>query len=178
MKSLDKREKILAGSTAILLALVIFGATQNPGQAPSTNTKGDWQEVELKDVNSGENFTVASLEKPVLVESFAVWCPLCTQQQRILKEFHKEADVTSVSLNVDPEEDKQKILSHTEEHDFDWRYAISPPILTRKLINRYGPSIASPSSTPMILVCENGTRKLPNGRKPVSKLQEEVEKGC
>lgn len=178
MRPLEKREKILAGSTAILLALVVLGATHNPGLAPSTNTSGDWQEIELKDVNSGVTFTVAELEKPVLVETFAVWCPTCTNQQREIKKLHEQSDVTSVSLNVDSNEDEQQIKKHTEENGFDWRYAISPPKLTRMLVNQYGPTIANPPSAPAILVCENGSRRLPNGVKPVSKLQEEVEKGC
>ena len=178
MKSLDKREKILAGSTAILLALIVFGATQNTGQGNNTAPNSDWQEVELNDVNSGEAFTVAELEKPVLVETFAVWCPTCTNQQTEIKEFHEQSNVTSVSLNVDSNEDAQQIKRHTEENGFDWRYAISPPELTRMLVNEYGTTIANPPSAPAILVCENGSRRLPNGVKPVSKLQEEVAKGC
>jgi peroxiredoxin len=132
----------------------------------------------LEDVNSGETFTVAELEKPVLVETFAVWCPTCTNQQREIREFHEQSNTTSVSLNVDSNEDEEQITRHTEENGFDWRYAVSPPELTRILVNEYGTTIANPPSAPAILVCENGTRRLPNGVKPVSKLQEEVEKGC
>jgi hypothetical protein len=86
--------------------------------------------------------------------------------------------VTSVSLNVDPNEDEQQIKEHTQENGFDWRYAVSPTELTRALVQEYGPSMANPPSAPAVLVCENSTRKLQNGVKPVSKLREEIEEGC
>lgn len=176
MKTFDKREKILAGSTAILLTLIIFGATQIP---QGTNTdQGNWQEVELNDVNSGETFTISELDKPLLVETFAVWCPTCTNQQNEIKKLHNESNITSVSLDVDPNEDEQQIRRHTEENGFDWRYAISPSKLTRMLVNEYGTTVANPPSAPVILVCDNSTRRLDNGVKSSSRLQSEVEKGC
>lgn len=179
LENLNGRKYVLGGSAlALILALSIGLAVESSSENRSTTDSTDWQEIELEDVNSGETFTVSGLEKPVLVETFAVWCSTCTLQQQEVKKFHDEADVHSVSLNVDQEEDEEKVRQHTSRYGFDWRYAISPSSLTRQLINQYGPSIAHPPSAPMILVCEDGARKLPNGVKPVSKLQEEVEKGC
>jgi len=173
-----KREYILIGSIAILAALVLGGITQSPENTGSPTSSGDWEEVELTDINSGETYTVTELEKPVLVETFAVWCPTCTKQQREIKSLHDQSNVTSVSLNVDSNEDEQQVKRHTQENGFDWRYSISPPELTRMLVSEYGTSIANPPSAPAVLVCENGSRRLPNGVKPVSKLQEEISKGC
>ena len=175
MRSLDRREKILTGSTAVLLALIVLGVTQETGQPVS---QGQWQEIELKDVNSGERFKVAQLEKPVLIETFAVWCPTCTKQQTEIKELKENSDVTSVSLDVDPNEDEKQIKRHTRENGFKWRYAVSPTELTQMLVNRYGTTVTNPPSAPVILVCENGSRKLSDGVKSASKLQTEVEKGC
>ena len=177
MRGLDSRDYILLGSTTVLVLLVVFGMSQ---EIRSGNSSGvtDWQDIELEDVNSGEIFTVSELEKPMLVESFAVWCPTCTRQQQEIKKLHENSNVTSVSLNVDSNEDEDQVRKHIEENGFDWRYAVSPTELTRALVLEYGPSMANPPSAPAVLVCENSTRKLSNGVKPVSKLKDEVEKGC
>ncbi|PIO07358.1 hypothetical protein COU59_03365, partial [Candidatus Pacearchaeota archaeon CG10_big_fil_rev_8_21_14_0_10_34_12] len=40
-----------------------------------------WMNTELKDIRTGETFKTSDFEgKPVLLESFAVWCPTCTKQ--------------------------------------------------------------------------------------------------
>jgi thiol-disulfide isomerase/thioredoxin len=178
LANLGGRKYLFGFSVLVLaLALVLGLAVKSSGQGNSIGST-EWQQIELKDVNSGETFTVGELEKPVLVESFAVWCSTCTRQQQEVKKFHEEADVKSVSLNVDSNEDENKIRQHTNQYDFNWRYAVSPPEMTRQLVNQFGNSMVHPPSAPMVLICENSTRKLPNGVKPVSKLQEEVDKGC
>jgi hypothetical protein len=173
----DRKTYILAGSALALAIFVVFGATQNSGNTGTVNSSA-WQEVELEDVNSGEKFTAAELEKPLLVETFAVWCPTCTNQQNEIKKLKEESNVTSVSLDVDPNEERQQIRRHKREKGFDWRYAISPPELTRMLIKEYGNTIANPPFAPVVLVCENGSRRLSNGVKKASNLQQEIQEGC
>ena len=47
----------------------------------------DWMSTELVDARTDEKFTMRELkEKKILLESFAVWCPTCLKQQKILKE--------------------------------------------------------------------------------------------
>lgn len=176
MIGLDRRDYILISSAAVLVLVVGFGALQDTSDNSRSIT--EWQEVELEDVSSDETFTISELEKPVLVETFAVWCPTCTRQQQEIKKLHRDSDVDSVSLNVDSNEDEEQIRRHKQENGFTWRYAVSPTGLTRALVQEYGASIANPPSAPAVLVCKNGTRKLQNGVKPVSKLKEEVETGC
>ena len=166
-------------AVVLVLLFSLTGAyTLFDSQESDTRENIDWKQVELEDVRSGEAYTVAELEKPVLVETFAVWCTTCTRQQQEVQKFHSESGVTSVSLNVDSNEDRQKIQDHLDRHGFDWRYSVSPTSLTRSLISDHGRVMVNPPSAPMVLVCEEGERKLPTGVKPVSKLQEEVEKGC
>jgi len=163
----------------LVFLLSLTGAyTLFDSQESDTRENIDWKQVELEDVRSGETYTVAELEKPVLVETFAVWCTTCTKQQKETQKFHSKSEVTSVSLNVDPNEDEEKIQDHLDRHGFDWRYSVSPTSLTRSLISDHGRVMVNPPSAPMVLVCEDGERKLPTGVKPASKLQEEVEKGC
>lgn len=164
----------------VILLAVAATAFQFSREGPSSGnvTESSWQEIQLEDVRTGESYTVAELEKPVLVETFAVWCPTCTRQQQAVKEFEKDSEVTSVSLDVDPNEDAQKIRDHVERHGFEWRYSVAPPEMSKELSENYGNVMLNPPSAPMVLVCEKGTRKLPTGVKPPSKLQQEVNKGC
>jgi len=175
-----KRKQYIVGA---LLALFVTGiavssVNSNDDDAASTSNYSSWQKIPLEDVENGETYTVAELEKPVLVETFAVWCPTCTRQQRAVKDYHEESGITSVSLDVDPNEDEQKIRKHIQQNGFDWRYSISPPEMSKMLADKYGNVMLNPPSAPMVLVCEEGTRKLPTGVKPASKLKEEVNRGC
>lgn len=175
----DLKQKLILGS--VLAAGLLIGVALNSSGQLDTGepvNASDWRQVSLQDVSSGENFTVAELEKPLLVETFAVWCPTCTRQQVEIQKLHEKTNITSVSLDVDQNEDASKVKSHVERNGFSWRYAISPIELTNKLRKKFGNSIANPPSTPVILVCENSSRRLQDGVKTVSTLQEEVEKGC
>ena len=141
-----------------------------------------WHTIQLKDVKSGETYTIRELNtKPILLETFAVWCPKCTQQQKEIKKFHKEVgdSVISIGLNVDPNEDENVVLQHIQTNDFDWRYSVSPPELTKALINEFGRTIVSAPSVPMILVCENGGSHLLNrGFKSTKELKLVVRERC
>lgn len=142
----------------------------------------DWRTATFTDVRSGEEFTIESLasERPVLLETFAVWCSTCLKQQKELRAFHEDVgdDVVSVTLNVDPNEDAEKVRDHLEKHGFDWRYAVAPGEVTQSLISDFGQSIAHPPSAPVVLVCEDGARRLPDGVKSASALKQQVDDGC
>jgi len=172
------KNQLIVGIGLLVVLLPLILALNSSDQSPDSTSSTSWRETELRDISTGENYSISELEKPILVETFAVWCPTCTNQQQQLKEFHNSSNVTSVSLDVDPNENKEKAQNHIDRYGFDWRYSVALASMTRQLIQEYGNSIAQPPVAPMILVCENGTRRLPNGVKTPSKLGEEVEKGC
>jgi len=158
----------------------------NGGSSGGTTSQGggvDWMEVELKDIRTGDSFRISDFAgKPILLESFAVWCPTCTKQQKEIKKLHEEIgdDVVSISLDVDPSEDEARISAHIQSNGFDWRYAISPIELTQSLVNEFGNGIVSAPSAPMILICEDQSfRKLGGfGSRSADKLKDEIAKGC
>lgn len=119
-----------------------------------------WTEKELQAVESGESFTISELERPVLIETFAVWCTTCSRQQQEIKKLHESRNITSVSLNVDQNENEEKVLNHKKQNGFDWIYAISPIELTNVLRQRFGNSIANPPSAPVILICDGEANRL------------------
>lgn len=138
----------------------------------------DWQDIELQAVDESDPFTIRSLDRPVLVETFEVWCSTCTRQQQEVKSLKEDVEFESVTLGTDPNQNPGRILEHKSRYGFDWRYAIAPQQMIDQLRAEYGNEIAHPPSAPMILVCENGTRQLPSGVKPASDLAEEIEAGC
>ena len=141
----------------------------------------DWKTAELTDVRTGDTFTIADFSgKPVLVESFAVWCPLCTKQQRNIRKLHGEVgdSVVSISLNTDPNEDAAVVLDHVTRNNFEWRYVISPSGVTQSLIDEFGVGVVNAPSAPVILVCSDGSSSLlDRGVKSVDELKEAVA-GC
>ncbi len=141
-----------------------------------------WMEIELKDVRTGEAFRVSDFRgRPILLESFAVWCPTCLRQQKEMKKLkEKEGDsIIHISLNTDPNEDEDKIREHLERNGLDWYFAVSPPELTKALIDEVGLAIVSAPLAPVILICEDeSVRLLRGGVKSAEALLSEIEKGC
>jgi thiol-disulfide isomerase/thioredoxin len=141
-----------------------------------------WMDFELTDVSSGKKFRLSDFKgKPVLLESFAVWCPTCTEQQKQVKELRSMGgdEIIHISLDTDPNEDLEKVREHIESNGFDWVYAVSPIELTRALIDEFGQQIVFAPGVPMILICEDlATRLLRTGIKTPQDMLSEVEKGC
>lgn len=175
----------------IAIVIVIFGLGATAlmaGQSPASisddtdrhETESDWMTTELTDIHTGDTFTIDSLDRPVLVETFAVWCTTCTQQQKEMQTLHEQTDnIVSVSLNIDPNEDVAAIQEHTERYGFDWRYAVAPSAMTQDLIDEFGRSITVAPQAPMILICPDGTtERLPDGVKPAETLRQHVQETC
>jgi thiol-disulfide isomerase/thioredoxin len=158
------------------------GVTTGGAQGVGT-TGGEWLNLELSDVRTDESFKISDfIGKPILIETFAVWCPTCTKQQRNIKELHEEVgdSVISISLDTDPNEDAEIVRNHVEENGFDWRYAISPEAMTLTLVDEFKTGIVSAPSAPMILICADGKyRKLGGfGARSAEKLKDEIASGC
>jgi len=141
----------------------------------------DWRDVSLTDIATGDSFKVSDFsDKPVLLESFAVWCPTCTKQQNSIKELHEDIGdaVVSISLNTDPNEDESRVRKHIEDKGFDWYYAVAPSAMTNSLIDEFGIAFVNAPTAPIILICPDGTATfLRRGVKSAEELKSLVE-GC
>lgn len=137
-----------------------------------------WMNVELVDVLTGESFRVSDFYgKPILIESFAVWCSICLRQQReMAKLIEGEGEgIVHISLDTDPNEDAEAVLAHANRHGFEWLFAVSPVDLTRTLIDIFGLTVVNAPRAPVILVEADGTaRLLRNGVKTAASLVEEI----
>ncbi|RDZ64261.1 hypothetical protein C5B90_14330 [Haloferax sp. Atlit-12N] len=152
--------------------------TTGDGTAGASAGDGAWRTAELTDVRTGETFTIEGLlDRPILLETFAVWCSNCLRQQRELIEFHEAVgdDVLTVALDIDPNEDAEKVRKHAADHGFDWRYAVSPESVTKSLTAEFGSSMASAPVVPMVRLCPDGSAtRLKDGHKTTAFLRERV----
>ncbi|ELZ65365.1 hypothetical protein C457_17737 [Haloferax prahovense DSM 18310] len=153
--------------------------TTGDGSTGASTDEGAWRTTELTDVRTGETFTIEGLlDRPILLETFAVWCSNCLRQQRELVEFHEAVgdDVLTVALDIDPNEDAEKVRKHAEDHGFDWRYAVSPEPVTKTLTAEFGSSMASAPVVPMVRLCPDGSAtRLKDGHKTTTFLRERVD---
>jgi thiol-disulfide isomerase/thioredoxin len=130
--------------------------------ASGNGSEASWRSMELTPVRGGDPFTVDGFDRPVVLETFAVWCPSCEKQQRKLRDL--DDSVVVISLNTDPNEDAAKVRAHAEKKGFDWRFAVAPPEMTKALIDEFGPTVTNAPSTPVVVACQNGSAEFLSGR--------------
>lgn len=137
--------------------------------------------AELTDVRTGEAFRIADLTQAghyVLVETMAVWCSTCLRQQRQIQAYEEDVGegIVSVALDIDIHESRELLLNHTEQHGFDWYYAISPPDVSRAIGEEFGQQFLNPPNAPMLLIRpDNSVVPLPFGVKEAAELASLVE---
>lgn len=160
---------ILAALTLLLAAC--SAATSPPGESGPPALPGAAAAAflahELVDVRSGERFTLGQLaaEKPVLVETMAVWCTTCLAQQREVVKAHAIGDFHSVGIDVDPNERAESLANYANGEGFDWQYAMADAVLVKLLTDAYGFAVTNPPSTPTFVIMTDGTvRALEFGR--------------
>ena len=140
------------------------GSTDAAG-SESTDTGAQpastWRTTELTTVRDNETFTVAGFDHPVVIQSFAVWCPKCEQQSEALSGV--DDSVTVVGLNTDPNEDAEKVRQHAEDNGFNWRFAVAPAEMTESLIDQFGATVTNAPSTPIIVACQGGDATFMSG---------------
>ncbi len=141
-----------------------------------------WFDTSLKDVRSGEAFTINDFKgKVVLVETMAVWCTTCFQEQGQIQSLHEALgmrdDFISVSLDIDPNEDESALTAYTQKNgQFDWRYAITGADVARDIGNIYGEQFLNPPSAPIFVVDRHGaSHVLPFGLKSADDLMKAIQ---
>ena len=131
----------------------------------------------LSDAASMQPFTIQDFQgKVVLVETMAMWCTNCLQQQKQVKALHtllgERSDFVSLSLDIDPNEEAAPLKSYVEKNGFDWTYAIAPASVSREIGQLYGSEFLNPTSTPMFIIDSHGqVHTLPFGIKSAETLK-------
>ncbi|HUF07150.1 MAG TPA: redoxin family protein [Candidatus Binatia bacterium] len=156
-------------ASALVLAACSSGTSSGSGDAGATtgdagattgaSPAGALLEHELVDVRSGDRFTLGELatDKPVLVETMAVWCTTCLAQQREVVQAHELADFHSVGIDVDPNERPDELAAYADREGFDWSFVMADAALVKLLTDAYGFAVTNPPSTPTFVVSTDGT---------------------
>ncbi len=177
----DTRPKLFLGTMVLLVAGIAIAGACTPAAGGESGGR-PWMDIELRDVATGETFTIGDFAgRSILVESFAVWCPTCTVQQREIGRLAQREDeaIVHISLDTDPNEDEARIEEHLARNGFDWYYSVSPIELTRALIDDFGLTVVNAPAAPMVLICaDQSSRLLRTGVKTAEDLLAEVESGC
>ncbi|MGQ0608151.1 MAG: TlpA family protein disulfide reductase [Chloroflexota bacterium] len=157
---------VLAGAV-IILVLAACSTEAPAGDSASTEDHAaGLLSLELMDVRSGDHFTLGELsaERPVLLETMAIWCTTCLSQQREVVKAHALADFHSVGINVDPNEDAGDLAEYADREGFDWRFVKADAELVKLLTDRYGFGVTNPPSTPTFVIADGEVRALEFGR--------------
>ena len=140
-------------------------ATASPSAEPSGPVALDsdpLHRVTLTDVRSGEEFTLGELaaEKPLLLETMAIWCTNCRAQQHNVVAAHELADFHSLSLDVEPGEQPSELAAYADREGFDWHFAKADAQLAAQLRERFGTAVIVPPGMPKILFRTDGSIEL------------------
>ncbi len=171
-----KKSYLLLLLLSLLLVSLISCARQTP---PTDKLTPAWMDIELTDVATGQTFKISDFKgKPVMLESFAVWCPTCLAQQKEIKKVRQSEGegIIHISLDTDPFEDADKIREHIERNGLDWYFTVAPIELTNTLIDEFGLGVVNAPSAPVILIYEDqSTRFLRSGVKSAEELISEIQ---
>ena len=141
----------------------------------------NWLTASFTDVNSGQTFSISDFkDKVVLVETMAIWCSNCFQQQGQVKALHnllgERDDFVSLGVDIDPNENAEALQVYTNQNSFDWLYIVAPTEVSREIGQLYGDQFLNPPSTPMLIIDRNGeVHLLPFGIKSAESLLEALQ---
>ena len=148
---------------------------------PTVVARPAWFDMELTDVQTSETFTMNEYTgKVVLLETMAIWCPNCVVQANEVRNLHKllgdPADLISVTLDVDFNEDEASLKEYASGYGFDWHFAVAPLEVARALGNLYTAQYLNPPLSPMLIIDRDGNvHHLEYGLKEAETLQKIVE---
>jgi thiol-disulfide isomerase/thioredoxin len=177
------RRRLIPAAGIILGLLILLasmaGCVGNSG--PREEDGVLWRDIVLTDVSTGTDFSLSSFgDRPVLVQTFTITCPVCMRQQEEVTRLHESGKIpfVMVGLDIDPNGNPASLRSYTDRQGYYGLYARSPPELTRMLAERFGITVLSPAQAPLILICPDGNATLlPSGIKTVDDLERALS-GC
>ncbi|PKL58977.1 MAG: hypothetical protein CVV33_09910, partial [Methanomicrobiales archaeon HGW-Methanomicrobiales-4] len=113
---------------------------QNVENQSGTGTTGLlWMTIPITDAITGKTTSISELVaqgKPVIIHTFAVWCPSCSIQLRETASMVKNNPdaYTVLGIDIDPRENTEMVKRHIEKNSFVGMYGAAPPEMTRDLM--------------------------------------------
>ena len=127
-------------------------------QSLNKSSGTSWLTMPITDAVTGKETTIADLAssgKPVIMHTFAVWCPACSMQLRETKKLNQNNPNQFIILGVDidPRENTAQVKSHIEKNKFDGMYVTASQEFTRSLIGTVGSQVVQ--SLPQTVIIKN-----------------------
>jgi thiol-disulfide isomerase/thioredoxin len=122
-------------------------APQNQSdELPLTQPGYEWLAVPMTDAVTGEQVSIGDhilLGTPVVIHTFAIWCPACTLQLSESKVFMEKypGKAEFIALDVDDSEDLLAIAQHVEKNNFAGTFTAAPKEVTNELVAAFGPTL-------------------------------------
>lgn len=117
-------------------------------------------DIPMTDLISGRSITLTDIileKKPVIIHTFAVWCPACSAQLRETTRltYDYPGRYTVLAIDIDPREEESLIRNHILTNAFSGIVVRAPEQISRDLLQNlgYGISLTLPQT---IILC-NGT---------------------
>lgn len=173
----SRRAAVRAPRLAVALVAILVSACAGSASPAPASTAPEWFALEMTDVRTGESFSVDDFAgKVVLIETMAQWCPTCLQQENEVRALHEllgqPDDLVSISLDVDLNEDEASLKEYAATWGYDWRFAVSPLLVSRALGNLYSAQYLNPPLAPMLVIDRDGNAiQLPYGVKSAAALR-------
>lgn len=170
----------------LVVTAIFFSACTSIGgdgkKAPEISGPAAWKNIPLENVMTGEEFLVDDFSSAyVLLFTFTTSCPVCVRQQEEIMSLQEvsSSQIVPVGLNIEPNGDPDMLRSYLQQNGFEGYYALSPPELTRAILNDFGLELISPATAPVILICPGGEgKKLRPGLKPATEIVDAISKEC
>lgn len=163
---------------------MVSAQTSTPSPEPSiTNDIGaTWMTIPITDAVTGKKATVeelASLGKPVIMHTFAVWCPACSIQLRESKKLSQNnpGAFTILGVDIDPRENSAQVKNHIEKNQFTGTFVSVPPEFTRSLMETVGDQIVL-SLPQTVIICNRTVTYVGDGAFPEKTLETILKQLC
>jgi thiol-disulfide isomerase/thioredoxin len=149
--------------------------TEDPAApAAAALASRSWATAELVDVQTDQPFRIADFAgRTVFVESMAIWCTNCRQQQARFKEALAKIDperVAYVVLTVEPSESAEELARYEAEREFTGTYAVAGRAVARALEEEFGPIALNPPAVPLVVVHPSGEIEFRTGGESVDDI--------
>nr|WP_319537445.1 redoxin family protein [uncultured Methanospirillum sp.] len=162
--------------------ILITGCITNTGDgiskqkpAPTAISEIEWMTIPITDAVTGKQTSIAELGsqgKPIIVHTFAVWCPACSMQLRETKKLVENNPDTFIILgiDIDPRENTAQVKNHIEKNKFAGIFVTAPKEFTQSLIQTVGTQVVQ--SLPQTIIISNSSATyIGDGVFPEKKLE-------
>ena len=153
-------------------------------QATMTDTMmalSHWFSVSFTEATSGATFRIQDFkDKVILVETMALECPTCMEQQKEIKALHDQLgmrdDLVTLSIDVDSNETLAGLKEYVAKNGYAWLHTVASTEVAREISDLYGAEFLNPSSAAMLIIDKHGeAHPLPFGVKTAADLQKALE---